>query len=107
VFPRFVPFSNCVSDEAADVTEYIGSVILDVLHELIVRATGQVLMEGEPSVGTVNVEVQVVVVGAQLLVYIKVTEEAPPHALGVPGLLLLNTPLVQPPPAFAVPNHVA
>ena len=35
-------------------------------------------------VGTVNVALAVVVNGAQVLVYVKVTVVAPPHADGVP-----------------------
>ena len=54
---------------------------------------------------TVNVAWQVLVVGAQLLVYVKVTVVEPPQAGGAPWLLFVNTPL-QPPLALAVPSQV-
>lgn len=56
--------------------------------------------------GTVNVAWQVVVNGAQVLVYVNVTVVEPPQADGAPVLLLVNTPL-QPPVPVAVANHVA
>lgn len=55
---------------------------------------------------TVKVAWQVVVKGAQVLVYVKVTVVEPPQAAGAPVLLLVNTPL-QPPLAEAVANQVA
>ena len=54
--------------------------------------------------GTVNVAWQVVVNGAQLLVYVNVTVVEPPQADGAPVLLFVNTPL-QPPLPDAVANH--
>jgi hypothetical protein len=66
---------------------------------------GQVKTTGG-AVGTVNVAWQVVVVGAQVLVYVKVTVVDPPHAEGAPVLLLVKPPL-QPPLAVAVANQVA
>jgi hypothetical protein len=56
--------------------------------------------------GTVNVAWQVVVSGAQVLVYEKVTVVDPPQAAGAPVLLLVKTPL-QPPVALAVASQVA
>ena len=55
--------------------------------------------------GTVKVAVQVVVSGAQLLVYVKVTVVEPPQAAGAPVLLFVRTPL-QPPLADAVASQV-
>jgi hypothetical protein len=55
---------------------------------------------------TVKVAWQVVVNGAQLLVYVKVTVVEPPQALGAPVLLFVRTPL-QPPLAEAVANQAA
>ena len=54
---------------------------------------------------TVNVAWQVVVNGAQVLVYVKVTVVEPPQADGAPVLLFVNTPL-QPPVPLAVANQV-
>ena len=51
-----------------------------------------------------NVAWQVVVNGAQVLVYVKVTVLEPPQAGGAPVLLLDRIPL-QPPLADAVANH--
>jgi hypothetical protein len=53
---------------------------------------------------TVKLALQVVVVGVQLLVYVKVTIFVPPHARGAPVLLLLNAPL-HPPLELAVASH--
>lgn len=53
-----------------------------------------------------NVAWQVVVNGAQELVYVNVTVVEPPQALGAPVLLFVRTPL-QPPLAVAVASHVA
>ena len=55
---------------------------------------------------TEKVAIQVVVNGAQVLVYVNVTVVEPPHADGAPVLSLVNTPL-HPPVAEAVANHVA
>jgi hypothetical protein len=49
---------------------------------------------------------QVVTVGAQLLVYVKVTVVLPPQALGAPVLLLLLAPL-HPPLEVADASHAA
>jgi hypothetical protein len=54
----------------------------------------------------VKVAWQVVVVGAQVLVYVKVTVVEPPVAAGAPVLLLVKTPL-QPPLAEVVASQVA
>jgi hypothetical protein len=56
--------------------------------------------------GTVNVAEQVVVRGAQVLVYVKTTVVEPPQANGAPVLLLVKTPL-QPPVAEAVASQFA
>jgi hypothetical protein len=53
---------------------------------------------------TVKLALQVVVVGAQLLVYVKVTVVVPPQAEGAPVLLLLLAPL-HPPLELAVASH--
>jgi hypothetical protein len=55
---------------------------------------------------TVNDAAHVVVVGAQLLVYVNVTVVVPPQALGAPVLLLLRAPL-HPPLELAVASHAA
>ena len=66
--------------------------------------TGQVITTAVGA-GTVNVAWQVVVNGAQLLVYVKLTVVEPPvQALGAPVLLFVNTPL-HPPLPDAVTNH--
>jgi hypothetical protein len=57
-------------------------------------------------VATVKLALQVVVVGAQLLVYVKVTVAVPPQAEGAPVLLLLLAPL-HPPLELAVANQAA
>jgi hypothetical protein len=54
----------------------------------------------------VKVLVQVVVNGAQLLVYINVTVVEPPQIEGGPWLLFDKLPL-QPPLAFAAASHAA
>jgi hypothetical protein len=57
--------------------------------------------------GPVTVKLRVQVTGAsQSLVTVKVTVEVPPQALGVPGLLFVNTAL-QPPLAVAVASQAA
>jgi len=58
------------------------------------------------AVVTVKVFVQVVVNGAQVLVYVQVTFTLPPQAGGAVVALFVNTPL-QPPLAVVVVNHVA
>lgn len=73
--------------------------------QLTVTGAGQVIITGGGA-GTVKVAVQVVVVGAQLLVYVNVTVVEPPQAGGAPVLLLVNTPL-HPPVADAVASHAA
>jgi len=55
---------------------------------------------------TVKLALHVVVVGAQLLVYVKVTVVVPPQLLGAPVLLLLLAPL-QPPLEVADASHAA
>ena len=56
--------------------------------------------------GTVKVAWQVVVNGAQVLVYVNVTVVEPPQLEGAPVLLFVRTPL-QPPEALAVASHAA
>jgi Flp pilus assembly protein TadG len=70
-----------------------------------VRFVAQVNMTAGAAV-TVNVAEQVVVNGAQELVYVQVTVVLPPHANGAPVLLLVNTAL-HPPVNVVVVNHVA
>ena len=66
--------------------------------------TGQVNVTADAA-GTVNVAWQVVVNGAQLLVYVNVTVLEPPvQAVGAPVLLFERMPL-HPPLADAVANH--
>jgi hypothetical protein len=65
-----------------------------------------ILIFGVDGAATVNVAWQVVVNGAQELVYVNVTVVEPPQALGAPVLLFVRTPL-QPPLAVAVASHVA
>jgi hypothetical protein len=73
--------------------------------QLTVTAAGHVITT-VGGAATVNVAVQVVVNGAQLLVYVNVTVVEPPQAGGAPVLLFVSTPL-QPPLADAVASHVA
>ena len=76
-----------------------------VWPEAVVVLVGQV----NTTVGaaaTVKVAWQVVVNGAQPLVYVNVTVVEPPQADGAPVLLLVNTPL-QPPLADTVASHAA
>ena len=56
--------------------------------------------------GTVKVAWQVVVNGAQVLVYVNVTVVEPPQFDGAPVLLFVSTPL-HPPLALAVASHAA
>lgn len=76
-----------------------------VRHGLIVVFTGQVSTTGGAAV-TVKVAVQVVVNGAQVLVYVKVTVVEPPQMDGAPWLLFVSAPL-HPPLAVAVASHAA
>ncbi len=55
---------------------------------------------------TVKVALQVVVNGAQVLVYVKTTVAVPPHLSGAMVLLLESIPL-QPPEAEAVVSQAA
>lgn len=66
--------------------------------------TGQIILTGGGA-ATVKVAWQVVVNGAQVLVYKKVTVVDPPQAAGAPVLLLVKTPL-QPPVPLAVASQV-
>ncbi len=61
---------------------------------------------GGGAVVTVKVAWQVVINGAQLLVYVNVTVVEPPQKEGAPVLLFVKAPL-QPPLAVAVANQVA
>ena len=56
--------------------------------------------------GTVKVARQVVINGAQVLVYVKVTVVEPPQLDGAPVLLFVSTPL-HPPLADTVASHAA
>ena len=66
----------------------------------------QLSFTGAVGTDTVNVDWQVVVIGAQLLVYVNVTVVEPPVAAGAPVLLFVNTPL-HPPLPEAVANQLA
>ena len=66
--------------------------------------TGQVIETGVAAV-TVKVRVQVTV-APQLLVAVKVNEELPPQAFGVPGLLF-DKLVLQPPATVANASHAA
>lgn len=69
----------------------------------VVVFTGQVNTTVDGA-GTVNVAWQVVVYGAQMLVYVNSTVVDPPQAGGAPVLLFVNIPL-HPPVPDAVANH--
>jgi hypothetical protein len=75
------------------------------LAQLTVTGAGQVSVT-VGGAATVKVAWQVVVRGAQVLVYVNVTVVDPPQADGAPVLLLVSTPL-QPPLAEAVASHAA
>ena len=76
-----------------------------VWQTTVVVFTGQVSATVGGAV-TVKVAWQVVVVGAQELVYVNVTVVEPPQAEGGPVLLLVRPPL-QPPVPLAVASQVA
>ena len=93
--PLFVAPPNQVlyaASTAACVWQLVVVVLVGVVKLTVVDA------------GTVNVALHVVLNGAQLLLYVKVTVLLPPQLLGAPVLLLLNAPL-HPPLALAVPSH--
>src|SRR5260221_651517 len=75
-----------------------------VCHDAAVVLVGQV-SDTAGEAATVKVAAHVVTVGAQLLVYVKVTVVLPPQAFGAPVLLLLREPL-HPPLELAVASQL-
>ena len=101
--PLQPPLAVVVNNHAAKEA----SIAACVWHAASVLSTAQVNTTGGDG-STVNVAVQLVVVGAHELVYVQVTVVLPPQASGAIGLLgeVVNIPL-QPPVAVVVNNHAA
>ena len=85
--------------------ENAASIAACVRLAAVVKLVGQVNDTAEAAV-TVNLAVQVEIVGAQVLVYVNVTTFEPPHLSGpaVPPSLLRDP--LHPPLEVAVANHV-
>ena len=99
--PLHPPLADAVASHAAKA----------VFTAACVRQTGVVVFTGQVNTtvagaGTVNVAWQVVINGAQVLVYVNVTVVEPPQLDGAPVLLFVSTPL-HPPLADAVASHAA
>jgi methylglyoxal synthase len=101
--PLQPPLAVVVNNHAAKEA----SIAACVWHAASVLSTAQVNTTGGDG-STVNVAVQLVVVGAHELVYVHVTVVLPPQASGTIGVVgdVVNIPL-QPPVAVVVSNHAA